>query len=350
MVKLDRAIRVLIVDDSIVAREILKEMISGCSDINVVGEASNGADAVEKTKLLCPDIVTMDVKMPVMDGLEAVKAIMAANPTPILIVTASLSVEETDVSFQAIADGALDVMVKPHIESEASRTAFRKEFIEKIRILSRVKVISHFGRKPRRTRSIPKTGVKAREKVVAIGASTGGPEAIMRILKALPDNFPSPIAVVQHITAGFDKGFASWMDNQVGLAVKLAEEGEHLKPGVVLIAPSNYHLAFNGIQAGLDDSPPVNSCKPSVDVLFESLARGFKENTVGVILSGIGNDGTRGAKAIKHYGGLTIAQDRESSVVYGMPGSAVEEGVVDFVLPLEAIPEMLVSVVTEKKK
>ncbi len=349
MVKLERPIRVLVVDDSVVVREILKEIISGSGDIVVAGEASNGADAVEKVRLISPDLITMDVKMPVMDGLEAVRMIMARKPTPILIVTASLSMEETDVSFQAIADGALDVMLKPQMESEAARTAFRKELLEKIRILSRVKVISHFGRKPRRTRSIPKTGIKSRDKVVAIGASTGGPEAVMRILKAIPGNFPSPVAIVQHIAAGFDKGFASWLDNQVPLDVRLAEKGDTLKPGLVLIAPTNYHLVFNGLQADLEDSPPVNSCKPAVDKLFESLALSFKSDTIGVILSGIGNDGTKGAKAIKEHAGTTIAQDKETCVVFGMPGSAVEGGVVDFVLPLESIPEMLVSLVVDKK-
>jgi two-component system chemotaxis response regulator CheB len=349
MVKLERPIRVVVVDDSVVVREMLKEILESGNDITVVGEATNGHDAVEKARILSPDLITMDIRMPVMDGLEAVREIMAKRPTPILVITASLSREETDISFQAISDGALDVMLKPRLEKGPEMRRFRDELLEKVRILSRVRVISHFGRKPRRTRSIPKS-MKAHERVVAIGASTGGPEAVMHILKSLPPNFPSPLCVVQHISQGFDAGFASWLNKRVPFDVRVAGDGDRLKPGLVLIAPCNFHLRFQGLLAEIMDTPPVNSCKPSVDVMFESLAVGFKENAVGVILTGIGCDGTRGAEIMKENGGFTIAQDLASSVVYGMPKSAIDGGVVDLVLPLDQIPETLVQVISTRRK
>jgi two-component system chemotaxis response regulator CheB len=342
-------IRVLVVDDSIVAREMIRDILESAAGITVVAEASNGQEAVTKAKLFLPDLITLDVKMPIMDGLEAVRAIMSQRPTPILIITASLARDETDVSFQAISDGALDVMLKPIFEPGQPRDVFRDELIEKVRILSRVKVISHFGRKSRRTRSIPKGESRARERVVGIGASTGGPEAVMRLLASLPANFPSPVAIVQHISSGFDVGFASWLNRRLPFDVKVAASGDRLRSGRILVAPTNIHLSFHGHVVHLDDSPPVNSCRPAVDVLFQSLAASFKANTVGVILTGIGSDGTQGAQAIKNHGGATIAQDRESSVAFGMPHSAIVQGVIDEVLPLDQIPEAIVQAVMVRR-
>ncbi|MHC5082234.1 MAG: chemotaxis protein CheB [Planctomycetota bacterium] len=271
-------IRVLVVDDSVVVRELLREILETDPDITVVGEATNGKEAVEKTLFFAPDLVTLDIRMPVMDGLEAVQEIMAVKPTPILVITASLSKDDLDVSFEAINRGALDVMLKPRLDSRREYKTIRDNLIDRIKILAGIHVISHPRRRPRKTRSIPKRSPRERDRVVVIGASLGGPAAVTK-------NFPAPILIVQHISPGFSEGFASWLDENLPFKVRLAQDGDGLKNGTVLIAPDRFHMVVEKGFVQLRDDPPMNSCKPSVDALFDSASRAFQARTVGIILT-----------------------------------------------------------------
>jgi len=345
MKKHEGPIRVLVVDDSVVVRELLRELLESDSDIIVVGEASNGKDAVEKTVFLSPDLVTLDIRMPVMDGLEAVREIMAVKPTPILVITASLSKDDLDVSFEAIHRGALDVMLKPRLDRKHDYGTIRDNLLDRVKLLSGIRVISHPRGRPRKTRSIPKEKARKRDKTVFIGASLGGPAAVMTVLKTLAPNFPSPIAVVQHIAKGFSHGFTSWLDSKLPFEVRLAEDGDLLRPGRILIAPDGFHMGVEEGVARLVDDPPLNSCKPSVDVLFETAARVYGKRAVGVILTGMGNDGAKGARALREAGGHVIVRDEESSVVFGMPQAAIQLGAANSVLPLQDIPDAIVSLV-----
>lgn len=341
-------VRVLVVDDSLVVRELLREMLESSPDITVVGEAVNGRQGVEKVISLSPDLVTLDVRMPVMDGLEAVQEIMAVKPTPILIVTASLSKDELDVSFEAIHRGALDVMLKPSMESRKDYLAIRDSLIDRVLMLSRIRVISHPRRKPRKTRAIPAKKARDLDRAVFIGASLGGPAAVMTVLKALADTFPAPIFVVQHIAHGFSEGFTAWLDKNLPFEVRSARDKDRPRPGTVLVAPDNVHMAVETGLVRLLDTPAVHSCKPSVDVLFESAARIYGKNAIGVILTGMGTDGAGGASQIRKRGGHVLVQDEESCVVFGMPKAALEAGAANAVLPLAEIPEALVSLVLSR--
>jgi two-component system chemotaxis response regulator CheB len=339
---------VLVVDDSVVVRELLKEMLVADPEIWVVGEASNGKEAVEKTVALAPDILTLDIRMPVMDGLEAVQEIMAVKPTPILVITASLSKDELDVSFQAIHRGALDVMLKPVLDSRSEYAKIQKVLVDKIKMLSRIRVIPHFRRRPRKTRPIPTSKAHERNLVVAIGASTGGPAAVMTVLKSLTANFPAPLVVVQHIYQGFSDGFASWLERNLPFEVRLAADGDRLAPGRILVAPDGFHTVLETGRVRLNDGPPQNSCKPSVDALFLSAAETYRENALGILLTGMGTDGAKGAKAIRSRGGHVIVQDEDSCVVFGMPQAAIQLGGADEILPLSDIAEALVSQVMSR--
>jgi two-component system chemotaxis response regulator CheB len=341
-------IRILIVDDSVVVRELLRELLESDPGISVVGEASNGKEAVEKTVYLGPDLVTLDVRMPVMDGLEAVREIMAVKPTPILIITASLSKDDLDISFQAIQRGALDVMLKPCLDSRKDYQEIREDLIERVTILSRIHVISHPRRRARKTRSIPKKDIRQREFTVVIGASLGGPAAVMTVLRALSKNFPAPIVIVQHIAKGFSDGFATWLNTHLPFDVRLARDGDPLRAGRVLIAPDGYHTTVEGGILRLGEDPPINSCRPSVDALFISAARTQRERVIGILLTGMGTDGAEGAQEVREHQGHVIVQDEESCVVFGMPRAAIERGAANAILPLTDIPEALVSLVMSR--
>ncbi len=335
-------IRALIVDDSKTAREVIRDILASDPGIKVVGEAKNGQEALEKVSELRPDIITMDVIMPVKDGLEAVGEIMAYKPTPILVLSSAAGDQEVNLAFKAIQLGALDVMAKPRGFTTWELPELKKELIAKVKLLARIKVISHPRGKKKRSEKLARTRAADSAKIVAIGASTGGPQAIMTILKQLPADFPGGISIVQHIASGFSKGFAQWLDQESRLKVKEAEQGEQIKPGTVLLAPTDLHLEIINERVNLTDSPPVNSCRPSADKLFSSVAQCYGSKTIGVILTGMGKDGTKGIKEIKERGGITIAQDEQSSVIFGMPKEAISLNVIDHVLPLSEIGKELI--------
>lgn len=353
------SVRVLIVDDSTVVREVLKDIFKD-SGIEVVGEAVNGMEAVEKTRELKPNLITMDVMMPVMDGLTAVEKIMAYSPTPILVLAASTNRRDVNIAFEAIRLGALDVMEKPVSMTRDSFGAMRDELVSKIKLLSNIKVISHLrGKrskapiittdeqgKPFEPRKVEPVSEPYQDgMVVAIGASTGGPKAVMNLLSSIPENIPAPILLTQHIGQSFTEGFVDWLAKASSLDVREATEGERLKAGTVVVAPGDAHLTFRRNKIVFDDSPPVNSCKPSVDVMFKSVAEAFGSRAIGVLLTGMGRDGADGLKAIKDANGRTLVQDKETSVIYGMPKAAVDAGAAERVLPLNEIPNEILRLV-----
>ncbi len=344
-------IKVLIVDDSRVVREVLKDVLAG-SEINVVGEAVNGKEAIELTRELKPDLITMDVMMPVMDGLTAVEQIMAYHPTPVLVFASSINRKDVNIAFEAIQLGALDVMGKPDNLSHEGFKELRDTLIQRIRLLSNIKVIRHIRgrRKSRHVAMPPKTRKKPskrtrRVELLAIGASTGGPKAVMSILKSLPGDLPVGTLLVQHIGANFTDGFVEWLDREIDLKVKTAQKDETVRPGTVFVAPGEVHLEIEGERLRLTDGPMVNNCRPSVDVLFSSIAQSYGNRALAVLLTGMGRDGADGMLDIKKQQGATIVQDEASSVIYGMPKAAVDSGAADKVLSLKDIPEEIVKIV-----
>ncbi|WP_243370332.1 chemotaxis-specific protein-glutamate methyltransferase CheB [Geotalea sp. SG265] len=331
-------IRVLITDDSALAREVIKDIFRLTGDIIIVGEAADGAGAVELTQKLKPDLVLMDLMMPIMDGLTAIEEIMAHAPTPILVLSASLGDRDVNNAFAAIKRGALDVMAKPEgFATETVSRCFASAIIEKVRMLARIKVIR---RRPSRSRGVPPSGPKSVEphRILAIGASTGGPQAVMKIVRSLPADFNASVLIVQHIASGFAYGFAQWLSRESTIPIRLAKDGEEFLPGAALVAPSNCHMVVAGGRIKLTKDQPVNCCRPSIDVLFKSLAQEHGGSVVAILLSGMGKDGAEGLTHIRQRGGMTIAQDEQSCAVFGMPKAAIAMDAVDMVVPLGKIP------------
>ena len=330
-------IRILLADDSILVRTVLREALNSSGDMQVAGEAANGVEAVALTKSLKPDIIVMDVLMPLMDGLQATEAIMGQIPTPILILSSTVDEKDVKLAFTAIKKGALDVMEKPAISGPASQADFFEKLREKIRLLARIKVIHHIYR-PGRLKAAPPEAASLRS-ILAIGASTGGPKAVTSIVKTLPQDFSGAVFIVQHISSGFAKGFAHWLDIESSIPVRLAEAGDTPTSGTALVAPTDCQMILENGAVKIIDAPPVNCCRPSIDVFFESLALCQGKDTVGLLLTGMGRDGAQGLLKLKESGAYTIAQDEQSCVVFGMPKAAIALNAASEVLPLETIPE-----------
>jgi two-component system chemotaxis response regulator CheB len=331
-------IRILLADDSLLVRAVLKDALQGAGDMTVVGEAVNGVEAIALNEALKPDIIIMDILMPVMGGLEATEAIMTKLPTPILILSATFAEKDVKLAFTAIKKGALDVMEKPDLSLGARQREFVARLLEKIRLLARIKVIRHLQRS-RETGAAVLQKPSAVRNILAIGASTGGPKAVLSILKTLPTGFSGAVFVVQHISSGFAKGFAYWLDLECQLPVRLAEAGDRPVSGEVLVAPTDCQMLLEKGVIRVLDAPAVNCCRPSIDVFFSSLAVDRGKDTVGVLLTGMGKDGAQGLAEIRDSGGFTIVQDEKSSVVFGMPKAAIALDAADEILSLEAIPE-----------
>lgn len=335
-------IRVLIVEDSPLVAQVIETVLEEDLEIEVVGIARNGKEAVDLALRVKPDIITMDIVMPVMDGVEATKQIMSYSPTPILILSSSVFEKKMDFVFKAMAYGALDVMDKKAFELGAGVEFGAKfEFVSKIKFLSKIKVVTHpmakMEKLSRDYREKAQHG-KGEDKIVGIVASVGGTEAIKTILQRLPGGFASPILIVQHITPGFVEGFVDWLGKSVSLKVKLAGDGEAVKSGCVYVAPDGVHMEVSRdgkIVLGKKDK--ATKYVPSGTVLLESLAEAYGDRTIGVILTGMGDDGVDGIEKIYKKGGYTIAQDEKSCVVYGMPKVAVEKRVVNEVVALDEI-------------
>jgi two-component system chemotaxis response regulator CheB len=274
-----------------------------------------------------------------MGGLEATEAIMAKFPVPILILSSTLDDKDVKLAFTAIKRGALDVMGKPALNGAASQREFIFRLLEKIRLLSRIKVIHHLQRSKVPVLPVPVKG--SARSILAIGASTGGPKAVMSIVKSLPSGFRGSVFIVQHISSGFAKGFAHWLGLESHIPVRLAESGYIPVSGEVLVAPTDRHMVINNGAIKLLDSPSVNSCRPSIDVFFNSIALDKGRDTVGVLLTGMGRDGAQGLSKLKENGAFTIVQDEKSCAVFGMPKAAIALGAADEVLNIDAIPDTI---------
>jgi two-component system chemotaxis response regulator CheB len=334
-------IRVLVADDSATVRELLVAILESDPDIEVVGQAKNGVEAVDLAKRLRPDLITMDVHMPVMDGFAATKEIMVRAPTPIIIVSSSASGRDVEMSLNALRAGALMVVAKPHDPGAPTFNGRQEQFLSMAKAMADVKVVRRWDR----TASVAGSGTPllrtadgGAARVVAIAASTGGPAALQRILNDLPPGFPAPVLVVQHIAAGFTEGLADWLAASSPLQVKVAEHGEPLAPRTAYLAPDDRHLGLESSRrVAVLATPPVGGFRPSASFLFESAARHAGSRVAAVILTGMGSDGVAGLAAVRSAGGHVVAQDEATSVVHGMPRAAVEAGVVDTVLPLGEI-------------
>jgi two-component system chemotaxis response regulator CheB len=330
----DRPIRVLVADDSELFRELLARVIAAEPGFEVVAVAADGNAAAAAARARRPDVITMDLNMPAADGFSGIARIMAETPTPILVLTADRS---EAVGFRALSLGALDILEKPQATSDLEE--YGRLLRTRLRLLTGVKVIRHVrGLRERAPSARRPTG---RADLVVVGASLGGPRALATLLRGLPATFPAPIAVVQHIADGFTEGLASWLSSESRLDVREAADGDLLRPGRVLVAPTGRHLLVADGVARLSDAPPVDTFKPSVNPLFVSAARSHGARACGVILTGMGRDGAEGLRAIKDAGGPTLAQDEATSAVFGMPRAAIELGAVDRVLPLEEIARSL---------
>ena len=339
-------IRVVVAEDSLTVRELLVEILESDPEIQVVGKAKNGAEAVELATRLKPDLITMDIHMPIMDGFEATKEIMVQAPRPIIIVSSSASQEDVDLSFNAMRAGALMVVAKPDDPGSTLFDGRRDQFLAMAKAMSHVKVVRRW---PPRAQAVTPPGGRRRPagaplRLVAITASTGGPAALQRILAGLPGDFPAPILVVQHIATGFVEGLAGWLGANCDLRVKVAEHGEPVLRRTVFLAPEDRHLGVNGDgHVVAVEAPPVGGFRPSGTYLFESAAQAYGPSVTAVILTGMGSDGVEGLKAVKAGGGHVLAQDEATSVVYGMPREAVAAGVVDVVLPVDGVAARLVA-------
>lgn len=351
---LKKVIRVLVVEDSRSTSSLITSILNSDPEIQVVGVAPDGKEAVAMVSKLKPDIITMDIHLPVMDGFEATKQIMAFHPTPILIISASVFDQGMDKVFKAISFGALDVIEKKEMVVQGNEIV-AKQLIEKVKFLSTIRVLHHplaalEGQKAKAISGLEHFRGKALDRIVALVASTGGPQALVNILKNFPQDFPCGIVIVQHITSGFDEGLAAWLDSECPLKVKIAKHAEEIKPGIVYIAPCDLQMRVaQGGRIHLSQEPAREGQNPSGDVLLESVAGVYQDKAVGVILTGMGRDGAMGIKAVKESRGRTIAQDEKSCIVFGMPKAAIDLGAVDKIVPMEGIAQEIVRILGEQQ-
>lgn len=336
------AIRVLIADDSYVVRDVLRTLLTRDGDIEIVGEAANGAEAIELARRLAPQLITMDLNMPVMDGMSAIEEIMHTKGVPILVVSDR---SDAQTAYRALEVGALEVMPKPVLEDSNATL-----LLERVRLLAGVAVITRLRRRPTGlvpasrpvTDVVPAKAPRGFQHVIAIACSTGGPQALARLLNRLPATFPAPIVIAQHISHGFIEGMAQWLASLCTLPVSVAQHGERLMPGCVYLSPSECDLSVSSQhRLQLHPSPPDALYHPSADVLLKSVAKVYGTDAIGLILTGMGRDGVSGMRAIHLTGGKTLAQDEESSVIYGMNQEAVNAGVIQHVISLDELPNRL---------
>jgi len=348
-------IKVLVVDDSAFMRNALSRMLSTDGEISVVGTARDGLEAIEKVISLKPDVVTMDVEMPKMDGLTALRHIMERNPLPVIMVS-SITSSGAKVTLDALEVGAVDFIPKNLSDLSINIVRIREDLLEKVRYFGRRGLLQG-RRRPKQAPALMNpgdlrlafaAGVR-RIGIVTIGTSTGGPKALQEIIPRLPGNFPVPVVVAQHMPPNFTKSFADRVNQLSQVTVKEAEEGDQLVPGTVMIAPGRGHMRIRrrGIEVTvtISEDPGEFIYRPSVDALFLSVSEIYSDRALGVVLTGMGNDGLRGSTALKQAGGRVFAQNEETCVVYGMPKAVIEGGLTDKVLPIEQIAGEIINTV-----
>lgn len=341
-------IKILIADDSITETALLKHIFEAEQDMCVIGCAKNGKEAAELAVRLKPDLITMDIQMPLMDGLEATKLIMMTYPVPIVVISSTINDKSLNTAFLALEAGAVSVMDKPVNVIDPSFKYVRKRIIDLLRGMAEIKVVkrrfpakSHFNI----THSCHLEFRRPDYEILAIGASVGGPEALKIILSGLPADFPIPIVIVQHITLGFIEGFCKWLDGHCTLKVKCVENHERLVAGTVYFAPENYHFQIKRtdkyLVAALYQGKPVSGFYPSISVLFQSVAASCGQHAIGLLLTGMGSDGAQGLLDLKQKKAHTIIQDAASSVVFGMARVAQSLDAVDKIIELDKIAKYL---------
>lgn len=348
-------IRVVLAEDSDTCRALLTVVLESDSELRIVGHAHDGEAAVALTEQLRPDVVVMDAYMPVMDGFAATRNIMLRCPTPIVIVSASMDVAHVAASMRALAAGALTLLPKPVSPTAPGFDELAQQFVRTVRAMADVKVVRRFHHGPAATPLNAPTATlvdgRPRPRVVGIGASTGGPAALQRVLTDMPTPVAVPIVVVQHIARGFVEGLAGWLDAVTPHNVRVAAHGEPLRPGSVYLAPDDHQLWITRRgTVDLSRRAAVGGFLPSVNVLFASLGESYGSSALGVIMTGMGQDGIDGLRELRAAGALVLAQDEETSVVFGMPAAAIAAGLVDAVLPLPMIGPRLYQLVRGSTK
>lgn len=347
-------LRILIIEDSSVVAMLLKSIFQKESDLLVVGHARNGREGVQMAHDLKPDVITMDIRMPVMDGFEATRMIMADNPIPIVVVSSSVDNEELRITFRAIEEGALAVMEKPRGFTHPDFESIRRSLVDTVRAMAGVRLFRR--RKIERAVEVDifETAIYQHTKayeLLAIGCSTGGPQVLHQIFSMLPIGFPVPIVVTQHISKGFVGGLVAWLAGNTLLNVKLAAQGETLMAGTIYLAPDDHHLlvsrSFSGLAVNLNQDVACNGFRPSASPMFKSVATVCKQRAVGALLTGMGSDGADGLLAMRRAGAHTVVQDEDSAVVYGMPGAAIALDAVDQVVSLDKMSAYFSSIVRQ---
>lgn len=355
-------IKILVVDDSRTESLLLKSLLNSEQDMEVIACAKNGKEAIDMLVDLKPDIITMDLQMPIMDGLTATKFIMSHFPVPIVIISSKLSDTKLDMTYLALEAGAVSVVKKPVATIDTKKfDRAKKIIIDTVRSMAEIKVIKRrFNIIPSKPDSSKSFSAKAvltatkRYEILAIGTSVGGPQALKTIFSKLAETFPLPIVVVQHMTPGFIEGFTKWLNNNTPLTVKIAENHELLKKGFIYFAPDNHHLtvmrSLHGLTTILLKGKPVSGFCPSITVLLQSVTQVCNDKAIGVLLTGMGNDGAEGLLEMKKANAHTIVQDEKSCIVYGIGGVAHALGAVDQVVKIDEIAEYLVKITNEKNK
>lgn len=345
-------VRVLVIDDSAFMRKMITDLLSSDQQINVIGSARNGEDGLRKMKELSPDVITLDVEMPVMDGITTLNHIMDISPIPVIMLS-SLTSEGSFKTIQAISNGAVDFVEKPSGAISLDIEKIKQELIRKVLAASKAKVSKHLKKPDENTiTSVNQSFAKEHpQTLIAIGTSTGGPRALQRVLTDLPNDFTTPIVIVQHMPPGFTKSLADRLNSLTQIHIKEAEHGEIIQKSTVYIAPGDFHLKVRKMGTSfaieLSKEPERNGHRPSVDVLLESFANIAKVNKIAVILTGMGNDGSKGLLALKDKdsNSFIIAEKEESSIVYGMPKAAVKTNTVNHIVHLHQVGETITNLV-----
>ncbi|MDD4927770.1 MAG: chemotaxis-specific protein-glutamate methyltransferase CheB [Gallionella sp.] len=348
-------IKVLVAEDSPTVREFLVYLLNSDPDIRVVGTASDGEQAIAAVKRYRPDVVTMDIHMPNMDGFEATRRIMETEPVPIVIVSGSTDPHDVAMTFRAMEAGALAVLCRPNGIGHPDHEATARDLVQTVKLMSEVKVVRRWPKTRRESAlgsapqavSVKASGVS----LIAIGASTGGPPVLQTILSMLPGDLPVPVLIVQHMTSGFIQGFVTWLAQSSRLPVTVARQGEIILPGHVYVAPDEFQMKVE--QGGVivltrDDAE--SGLRPSVSYLFRSLSSVYGGRVIAGLLTGMGRDGAEELKRLRDQGAVTFAQDKESSVVHGMPGEAIKLDAATFVLTPDKISALIASVANNKKE